>query len=258
MQEVVKLFGQKFSSVVGSQGFDLHVGLIFHQGLVCLEFVKHLSFCFQKVTMGFSQKVIDEGDKVSFSTTRCGLHRFAHIAMHKFQKFGSFNHFIFRKRCLLMFPFNASFTHMVQWHFFQIHAIDHFFQLQKACHVKVAESLVPKCSSFIRRLCHICTLHSNINVEKIQVFLPSCFCQNNSMDIVHLTTILVKLHFQALRNEITNRNETIFHFGNMKNLSDGCKQHSTSNLHCGLDTPFANGLQNGFISHVHLPGTMDS
>ncbi len=38
-----------------------------------------------------------------------------------------------------------------------------------------------------------------------------------------------------------------------KNLSDGCKQHSTSNLHCGLDAPFANGFQNGVISHVHLP-----
>ncbi len=38
----------------------------------------------------------------------------------------------------------------------------------------------------------------------------------------------------------------------MKNLSEGCKQHSTSNLHCGLDAPFANGLQNGVISHVHL------
>ncbi len=37
----------------------------------------------------------------------------------------------------------------------------------------------------------------------------------------------------------------------MKNFSDGCKQHFTSNLHCGLDAHFANGLQNGVISHVH-------
>jgi hypothetical protein len=48
-----------------------------------------------------------------------------------------------------MFAFNASFTHMVQWHFFQIHAIDHFFQLLKTRHVEVAKSLVPKHSSFI-------------------------------------------------------------------------------------------------------------
>ncbi len=108
-----------------------------------------------------------------------------------------------------MFTFNASFTHKVQWHFFQIHAIDHFLQLRKASHVEVAESLVPKCNSFIRRLSHIRTLLSNINIEKIQVFLPSRFRHNGSMGIVHLITILVKLHFQALRNEFANRIETI-------------------------------------------------
>jgi hypothetical protein len=72
------------------------------------------------------------------------------------------------------------------------------------------------------------------------------------MDIVHLITILVKRYFQALQNEFVNVNEIVFHFGNMKSLCDGCKQHSTSNLHCGLDVPFANDLQNGVISHVHL------
>jgi hypothetical protein len=149
MQEVVELFGHKFSSVVESQGFDLHVGLILHQGLVCLEFVKHLSFRFQKVNMSFPRKVVDESDKVSCSTTRCGLHWSAHIAMHKFQKLGSPCRFIFSKICPLMFAFNLIFTHMMQWHFFQIHAIDHFLQLCKAHHVEMAESLVPKCSSFI-------------------------------------------------------------------------------------------------------------
>jgi len=122
-----------------------------------------------------------------------------------------------------MFAFNASFTHIVQWHFFQIHAIKHFLQLQKACHVEVAEYLVSKCSSFIRRRCHIRTLLSNIDVEKIQVLMPSCLRHNDFMDIVHLTTILVKFHFQVFQNEFANKNETIFHFGNMKNLSDGCK-----------------------------------
>jgi hypothetical protein len=39
-----------------------------------------------------------------------------------------------------MFAFNASFTHMVQWHFFQIHAIDHILRLLKTCHVEVAKS----------------------------------------------------------------------------------------------------------------------
>jgi hypothetical protein len=34
-------------------------------------------------------------------------------------------------------------------------------------------------------------------------------------------------------------------------LSDGCKQQFTSNLHRGLNAPFANGFQNG----VHLPCT---
>jgi hypothetical protein len=96
-----------------------------------------------------------------------------------------------------MFAFNASFTHMVQWHFFQIHAIYHFLQLRKARHVEVGEFLVPKHSSFIRRLYNIRTLLSNIDIEKIQIILPSCFRHNNSMGIVHLITILVKLHFQA-------------------------------------------------------------
>ncbi len=156
--------------------------------------------------------------------TRCGLHRSAHITMHKFQKLGKLSRFIFKKKCILMFTFNTSFTHMVQWHFFQIHAINHCLQLHKACPIEVAESLVPKCSSFIWKLCHICTLLLNIDVEKIQVLLPMCFRQNDSMGIVDFTIILVKLHFQTLRNEFANRNETILHFENMKNLNDGCKQ----------------------------------
>jgi hypothetical protein len=64
MQEVVKLFGHKFSSVVESEGFDLHANLILHQDLVCFEFVKHLSFRFQKVNMSFSREVVDESDKI--------------------------------------------------------------------------------------------------------------------------------------------------------------------------------------------------
>ncbi len=144
-------------------------------------------------------------------------------------------------------------SHTVQWHFFQIHAIDHFLQLLKTRHVEVAKSLVLKHSSLIWKFCHICILFPNIDIEKVQVLLPLCFCHNGFMDIVHLTRILVKLHFQALWNEFVNKNETIFHFGNMKNLNDGCKRHSTSNLHCGLDAPFANDLKNGVISHVHLP-----
>jgi hypothetical protein len=68
--QVVKLFGHKFSSVVGLQGFDLHAGLILHQGLVCLEFVKHFSFRFQKVNMSFFRKVVNEGDKVVRNTIR--------------------------------------------------------------------------------------------------------------------------------------------------------------------------------------------
>jgi len=56
MQKVIKLFGHKFSSIVKSQGFDPHAGLIIHQGFVCLEFVKHLSFHFQKVNMSFFSK----------------------------------------------------------------------------------------------------------------------------------------------------------------------------------------------------------
>jgi hypothetical protein len=66
-----------------------------------------------------------------------------------------------------MFPFNASFTHMVQWHFFQVHAIDHILQLLEIHHVEVVESLVPKCNSFIQKLYNIHIFLSNIDVEKI-------------------------------------------------------------------------------------------
>ncbi len=45
----------------------------------------------------------------------------------------------------------------------------------------------------------------------------------------------------------------LFFIWEHEELEYGCKQHFTSNLHCGLDVPFANGLQNGVISHVHLP-----
>jgi hypothetical protein len=82
MRKVIKRFGHKFSSIVGTQGFDFHADLILHQGLVCLEFVEQFSFRFQKVNMSFSRKIVDEGDKVSCSTTRRGLHRSVDIAMH--------------------------------------------------------------------------------------------------------------------------------------------------------------------------------
>ncbi len=45
-QKIIKLFGHKPYFIVESQGLDLHVGFIFHQCLICLEFVKHLSFHF--------------------------------------------------------------------------------------------------------------------------------------------------------------------------------------------------------------------
>jgi len=67
-------FLDNFSFVVGSQGLDLHAGFIMHQCLVCIQFVKHLSFRFQKLNTNISQKVIEECDKVSCSTTRCCLH----------------------------------------------------------------------------------------------------------------------------------------------------------------------------------------
>jgi hypothetical protein len=70
---------------------------------------------------------------------------------------------------------------MAQQHFFQIHAIDNFLQLHKACHVEVVESLVPKCMSFIRRICHIRNLLLNINVEKIEVLLPSWELKTNNI-----------------------------------------------------------------------------
>ncbi len=60
--------------------------------------------------------------------------------------------FTFRKRCPSMFAFNASFTYMVQWHFFQIHAIDHILQLLKTRHVEVAnlwcQSVAPSFENF--------------------------------------------------------------------------------------------------------------
>jgi hypothetical protein len=51
-----------------------------------------------------------------------------------------------------MFAFNASFTHMVQWDFFQIHVIHHGIQLLKPCHVEMAkfscQSISPSSKEF--------------------------------------------------------------------------------------------------------------
>jgi hypothetical protein len=108
--------------------------------------------------------------------------------------------------------------------------------------------LVPKCSSFIHRLCHICIFLLNIDIEKIQVFFSSCFRHNGSMGIVHLITILVKLHFQALRNEFANTNEIFFILGTWKIWV----MVVNNILPPTCIVIFANGLENGVISHVHL------
>jgi len=100
-----------------------------------------------------------------------------------------------------------------------------FSNFLKTHHVEAPKSLVQKHGSFIR------IFLLNINVEKIQVPFLTCFHHKSSMDIIRLTTIFIKLHFQVLLNEFASRNETIPHFGNTKNLSDGCEQHFASNLH---------------------------
>jgi hypothetical protein len=129
--------------------------LILHQGLVCLEFVKHFSFCFQKVNMSFSWKVKNESDKVSCSTTKCGFHRSAHIIMHKFQKLGSPSRFIFRKKSFDVCLQCKLHTHGVMA-FLSNSCHDHVFKFLKTRHVEVVELLVPKRRFFIRRLCHVC------------------------------------------------------------------------------------------------------
>ncbi len=58
---------------------------------------------FSKGRHEFFSKSYDEGDKVLCSTTRCGLHQSAHIAMHKLLKLQNPSCFSFRKRCPLTF-----------------------------------------------------------------------------------------------------------------------------------------------------------
>jgi len=87
---------------------------------------------------------------------RWGLHWSAHIAMHKLQKLGSPNHFIFRKNIPLMFVYIASFTHMAMALLSSL-AIDHFLQLFKTHHVEVAKSLVFKGSQHLPPYSIFCT-----------------------------------------------------------------------------------------------------
>jgi len=117
---------------------------------------------------------------------------------------------------------------------------------------------MPKHCTFFQRICNVCRVLTHIHIKKVQVIVPLCLCHNNSSNIVDLTTILVKLHFETFRNEFTHGNEIILHFWNMKNLGDGCVSQFASHLHCGFDVPFANGLQNGVIAMNTLLGKMRS
>jgi hypothetical protein len=101
----------------------------------------------------------------------------------------------------------------------------------------MAKSFLPKHRTFIRKICNVCCVLMHFHLKKVKVLVPSCFCHNNSSSIVDLTTIFVKLHFETLKNEFIHGDETIFHFWNMKNLSDGCKWQFAFHLHCGFDVP---------------------
>jgi hypothetical protein len=125
-----------------------------------------------------------------------------------------------------MFAFDASFTNVMQRHFFQIHAIHHGILLLNACHVEMAKSFMPKKCTFIQRICNVCHVLVHLHIKKVQVLVLSCFHHNNSSSIIDLTTILVKLHFETFENEFTHENEIIFHFWNIKNLGDGYVTHS--------------------------------
>ncbi len=83
-------------------------------------------------------------------------------------------------------------------------------------------------------------------------FFPPCFFHHNSMDIVHLTTILVKIHFQAFWNEFTNGNETNFILETWRTWVMVLSNILLQTCIVAFDVPFANGLQNGVIFHIHL------
>jgi len=119
----------------------------------------------------------------------------------------------------------------------------------KAFHVEMAKSFMPKHRTFIQRICNVC----HVFAHQVQILVPSCFRHNNSSNIIDLTTILVKFHFETFRNEFTHRNDIIFHFWYMKNLGDGCMWQFGSHLHCGFNVPLTNGFQNSVIAHEHLP-----
>lgn len=56
-----------------------------------------------------------------------------------------------------------------------------FYPTSWDSHVEVVEFLMPKRSSFIQRLCHICVFLPNIDIEKVQAHILSCLCHNGSM-----------------------------------------------------------------------------
>jgi len=86
----------------------------------------------------------------------------------------------------------------------------------------MAKSFMPKHRTFLQKIYNVCHVLAHLHIKKVQVLVPSCLRHNNSLSIVNLITILVKLYFETFENKFTHGNEIIFHFWDMKNLGDGC------------------------------------
>ncbi len=175
-----------------------------------------------------------------------------HTSLWTTSKIGNLGHFIFRKRCPLIFISMQTSHTWCNGNSFKFMTLTIFSNFLRFAMLRWLNLWCQSANLSFDDFAIFALSFWTLTLRRYKFFFPSCFCHHDSMDIVHLITILVKLHFQAFRNEFTNGNETIFHFRNMKNLSDGSKRHFTSNLYCGLWTPFANGLQNGVIFHVNL------
>lgn len=81
-----------------------------YKDLEFLEFFQALSFGVQYVHPYLLRKIVNEGDKISCTTYRCGLHGTIHVQMYNLQRLSCSSPSIIWKRCIILLPLNACFT----------------------------------------------------------------------------------------------------------------------------------------------------
>ncbi len=182
---------------------------------------------------------------------RCGFHRSTHIIMHKFQKLRNRYCLIFWKDvlcCLRSMQTSHTWCNGTSFKFMPLTIVSNFLRLAILRWSSLwCQSRAPSFENFATFTLSFPTL----TLRKYIFISLRVSTTTVPWELFTLQPYLSNSTFKPSKMNLVNKNETIFHFGNMKNLNHGCKQQFTSNLHCGLDVAFTNGLQNGVICHVH-------